>query len=124
MATSPFARKAVNPMQKWASHDPGDDLHIEPGRPQKARHADENAKNELRRERDYAKPEDKAKIDTALAKFKVGQKVTGSPSAFKMGGKTGTITKMERGNAGQFVYTIALVGGGTERALESELKRA
>lgn len=110
----------MNPMQKWASSDPGDDLHIEPGRPSFAKHADERATRAV--ENDYQLS--KEQKDKALAKFKVGAKVRGNASAFKMKGKSGKITKMERTAAAAFVYTIALDGGGTERALESELQRA
>jgi hypothetical protein len=123
MAGSPaFARKSA--LSRWAAGSAEDDLHTERGRPQKARHADENARNDLQRERTYGSGEKKAEIDKALAKFKVGAKVSGSASAFKMKGKKGTVRAMERSHAGAFVYTIDVDGGGTERAVEVELQRA
>jgi len=116
-------------IKKWARarmkglsshHAAEDDLHVERGRPNFARHADEKARSAV--ERDWElKDEDKTK---ALAKFKVGAKVAGNPSAFKMRGKKGTVASVHRGRAGQFIYTINVDGGGSEQALETELERA
>ena len=121
MTTMDIKKWAQARMKGLSSHRAAqDDLHMERGRPRFAQRADENARTAV--ERDWEATED-AKTKS-LAKFKIGAKVMGDASAFKMKGKKGTVTKVERKPGGAFVYTIAVDGGGTERALETELDRA
>jgi hypothetical protein len=118
MALNPFARKSA--ISKWAAgSSPEDDLHVEPGRPKFAQHADTKARRAVEDAWDI--PKDKK--TEALAKYKPGSKVRGNAMAVRMKGKSGKVKSVSQTGAGAFRYVITLDGGGTDTALESELQR-
>lgn len=120
MAENPFARKSA--LGRWATGNPEDDLHTEPGRPKLARRADEEGRRAV--EKDYKLSEDEK--TAALAKYKVGMKVKASGYAggvIKLG-QVGTVTKVERTMAGAFRYTVDFGKDGYAKVLEASLQRA
>lgn len=107
---SPFARSSAS-LSKWASSSNVDeDLHVEPGRPKFARAADEKA-NDWGSER--------------ASMFKVGQSVKAIDSrGVVKAGSIGKVTKVEKTNAGAFVYHVDFGKEGTARMLQASLKAA
>lgn len=113
---SPFARTAA--MSKWAS---GADIQDRGALTGFVKQAQREADREVEGAFGVDPDEKRKKLS---GRFRKGERVKGGPSAFKIKpGAFGTVEKVEVTGSGAIAYTIKLDGGGTVRALDSELVR-